>query len=118
MDIAGPAEPEKAPHEITPGNINHNPTEGQKEAGNYLKDRIKIDGNRIALENHDGSVRSGTDQDGNKWQSEMHGHYGYFERTEGRDGDQVDVVVKPGTETSPKVFVVDQVDPKTSYNFV
>ena len=43
----------------------------------------------------------------------MHGHYGYFKRTKGNDGDHVDVVVAPGATESPKVFVVDQVDPET-----
>jgi hypothetical protein len=43
----------------------------------------------------------------------MNGHYGYFERTEGKDGDQIDVFIKPDTISSSKVYIVDQVDPKT-----
>ncbi len=88
------------------------PTEAQKEAGNYKKGHIKLQGLDIALENPKGSTRSGTDQDGRAWQSTMAHDYGYIKRTQGADGDHVDVFIgdKPESET---VYVVDQVDPKT-----
>ncbi|WP_257498006.1 LPD38 domain-containing protein [Aeromonas media] len=88
------------------------PTEAQKEAGNYKKGHIKLQGLDIALENPKGSTRSGTDQDGKAWQSTMAHDYGYIKRTLGADGDHVDVFIgdKPDSET---VYVVDQVDPKT-----
>ncbi|MCV9380503.1 PLxRFG domain-containing protein [Aeromonas hydrophila] len=88
------------------------PTEAQKEAGNYKKGHIKLQGLDIALENPKGSTRSGTDQDGKAWQSTMTHDYGYIKRTLGADGDHVDVFIgdKPDSET---VYVVDQVDPKT-----
>lgn len=89
------------------------PTDGQKEAGNYRKGHIRIEGHDISIENPDGSVRSGVDNDGNAWESRMTGHYGYIKRTTGKDGDNVDVVVAPGATASPKIFVVDQVDPET-----
>ncbi|MBI9090708.1 MAG: hypothetical protein JEZ12_15940 [Desulfobacterium sp.] len=92
------------------------PTEKQKEAGNYKKGHIKIQGFDISIENPDGSTRSGVDAQGNAWESRMHGHYGYFKRTLGNDGDHVDVVVAPGATDSPKIFVVDQVDPE-SFDF-
>lgn len=93
--------------------VNLKPTEKQKATGNYKKAKMEIDGLKIAIENPAGSTRRGTDEDGNEWSSQMVGHYGYFQRSEGKDGDQVDVFVKPGTVTSPKVFVVDQINPKT-----
>ncbi|MGU5529397.1 LPD38 domain-containing protein [Aeromonas caviae] len=88
------------------------PTEAQKEAGNYKKGHIKLQGLDIALENPKGSTRSGTDPDGKAWQSTMAHDYGYIKRTQGADGDHVDVFIgdKPDSET---VYVVDQVDPKT-----
>lgn len=88
------------------------PTEAQKEAGNYKKGHIKLQGLDIALENPKGSTRSGTDQDGRAWHSTMAHDYGYIKRTLGADGDHVDVFIgdKPDSET---VYVVDQVDPKT-----
>ena len=88
------------------------PTEAQKEAGNYKKGHLKLQGLDIALENPKGSTRSGTDQDGKAWQSTMAHDYGYIKRTLGADGDHVDVFIgdKPDSET---VYVVDQVDPIT-----
>lgn len=88
------------------------PTEAQKEAGNYKKGHLTLQGLDIALENPKGSTRSGTDPDGKAWQSTMAHDYGYIKRTQGADGDHVDVFIgdKPDSET---VYVVDQVDPKT-----
>lgn len=111
LTTPAPSEPvrqiEAARAEIAP-----EPTEAQKEAGNYKKGHLKLKGLDIALENPKGSTRSGTDQDGKAWQSTMAHDYGYIKRTLGADGDHVDVFIgdKPDSET---VYVVDQVDPKT-----
>ncbi len=88
------------------------PTEAQKEAGNYKKGHLTLQGLDIALENPKGSTRSGTDQDGRAWQSTMAHDYGYIKRTQGADGDHVDVFIGDKPE-SEMVYVVDQVDPKT-----
>ncbi len=88
------------------------PTEAQKEAGNYKKGHLTLLGLDIALENPKGSTRSGTDQDGRPWQSTMTHDYGYIKRTQGADGDHVDVFIGDKPE-SEMVYVVDQVDPKT-----
>ncbi|MGS4907468.1 LPD38 domain-containing protein [Aeromonas sp. 25-248] len=88
------------------------PTEAQKEAGNYKKGHLTLQGLDIALENPKGSTRSGTDQDGRAWQSTMAHDYGYIKRTLGADGDHVDVFIGDKPE-SEMVYVVDQVDPKT-----
>ncbi|MDM5134081.1 hypothetical protein OB953_00450 [Aeromonas salmonicida] len=88
------------------------PTEAQKEAGNYKKGHLTLQGLDIALENPKGSTRSGTDQDGKAWQSTMAHDYGYIKRTLGADGDHVDVFIGDQTD-SETVYVVDQVDPKT-----
>ncbi|MGY3876476.1 LPD38 domain-containing protein [Aeromonas enteropelogenes] len=88
------------------------PTEAQKEAGNYKKGHITLQGLDITLENTKGSTRTGTDQDGRTWQSTLAHDYGYIKRTSGTDGDQVDVFIgdQPDSET---VFVVDQIDPRS-----
>lgn len=44
--------------------VNTEPTEGQKEAGNYKKGHVRIDGLDITIENPKGSKRSGKDADG------------------------------------------------------
>lgn len=106
-----PSEPvqqiEAARAEVAPA-----PTDVQKEAGNYKKGHLTLQGLDIALENPKGSTRSGTDQNGKAWQSTMAHDYGYIKRTLGADGDHVDVFIgdQPDSET---VYVVDQVDPKT-----
>lgn len=93
--------------------VDTNPSEAQKEAGNYKMGHVNVQGFDITIENPRGSVRSGTDKNGKTWSIEMQNHYGYFKRTEGKDGDHIDVFVGPNPE-SQKVFVVDQVEPGTT----
>ncbi|MGL6537834.1 hypothetical protein ACSZNQ_13045 [Aeromonas hydrophila] len=92
--------------------VDSEPSQAQKEAGNYKKGHLKLHGLDIALENPKGSTRSGTDSQGNVWQSTMAHDYGYIKRTEGADGDHVDVFIGDQPD-SDQVYVVDQVDPKT-----
>jgi hypothetical protein len=100
---------------LSPLNDLPEPTEAMKEAGNYRKAHVKIKGLDIAIENPRGSTRSGTASDGKKWEVKMHSHYGYIKRTEGADGDQVDVFIGPNPE-SDKVFIVDQINPDGSFD--
>lgn len=83
------------------------PTDAQKHAGNYKKHHVKLHGLDIAVENPKGSERSGVDPEGKAWSSILPAHYGYVKRTEGADGDHVDVYIGPH-EASDQVFVVDQ----------
>lgn len=91
------------------------PTQAQKEAGNYKLGRVRIGGMDIAVENPQGSVRRGSARDGTPWETPMRDHYGYFNGTTAADGDKLDVFIKPGTapDFDGTVFVVDQVDPGT-----
>lgn len=93
------------------------PTEGQKQAGNYKKGLVNINGLRISIENPEGSTRSGTDPDGTPWETTMTGaHYGYIKGTSGKDRDHIDVFIRPGIEPqdpTDRVYVVDQIDPQT-----
>ncbi len=66
----------------------------------------------IRLENLKGSTRSGADSDGNAWSVTMPAHYGEFARTEGADGDPVDVFVGPNRH-APKAYVIHLQDPVT-----
>jgi hypothetical protein len=97
-----------SPHNETPV-----PTQAQIDAANYKMGHVKIDGLDISVENPQGSKRSGIGFDGKPFETELKSHYGYIKGTVGKDKDHVDVFVKPGTESSPKVFVVDQIDPNT-----
>lgn len=85
------------------------PTDAQKEAGNYKKGRITVQGLDISVENPRGSARSGKRPDGSTWAHTMSDHYGYIKRTTGADGEQIDVYVGPNPE-SQRVFVVDQLN--------
>lgn len=87
--------------------VDTDPTEGQKRAGNYKKGHVTILGYSITIENPKGSFRKGVDADGNEWKSKMHNDYGYFNRTVGYDGDAIDVFIGP-KPSSEKIFVVDQ----------
>lgn len=98
----------------SPKNDLPQPTDAQKKAGNYKKGKISLHGLNISIENPKGSTRSGTDRDGKKWSVEMKYHYGDFKRTEGNDGDNVDVFLSDDAEnTNHPVFVVDQINPKS-----
>lgn len=92
--------------------VDQNPTEAQKEAGNYKKGHVKVDGFDITIENPKGSVRSGKDADGKEWSVTMNNDYGYIRGTEGVDGDHIDVFLSDNPEQG-NVYVIDQVNQKT-----
>lgn len=95
--------------------VNTNPTEAQKEAGNYKKGHIKIGGFDITIENPKGSERSGVDDNGQPWSVTMNNSYGYIRGTEGVDGDHVDVFLSD-QPSSGKVYVIDQVKEDGSFD--
>jgi hypothetical protein len=97
--------------EVT-GQTNPTPTVAQKAAGNYSKEHLKVHGLDISIENKAGSERSGTDATGKPWSVQMPSDYGYIRETEGKDKDHIDVYVGPNPQ-GDKVWVVNQVDPKT-----
>jgi N12 class adenine-specific DNA methylase len=92
--------------------VDTEPTDAQKEAGNYQKGHVTLHGLDITLENPVGSTRSGTAKDGTPWEVTMPADYGYIKRTEGADGDHVDVYLGPNP-ASEKAFIVYQKDPET-----
>ena len=87
-----------------------NPTEAQKEAGNYKKGHVRIGQFNITVENPKGSVRRGTDANGNPWETTMQNTYGYIRGTEGVDGDHIDVFLTNDIDgwNGRRVYVVDQ----------
>ena len=85
-----------------------NPTDAQKEAGNYKKGHVKVDGFDITIENAKGSTRSGKDADGKEWSVTMNNTYGYIRGTEGVDGDHIDIYLSDDPSNG-NVFVIDQV---------
>ena len=87
-----------------------NPTEAQKEAGNYRKGHVRIGQFDITVENPKGSVRRGVDADGKAWEHTMRNTYGYIRGTEGVDGDHIDVFLTNDIDgwSGRRVYVVDQ----------
>lgn len=106
------AELDRAALDRAAANAEASPSEAQKDAGNYRKSHVKAFGLDISIENPKGSQRTGKSPDGEAWQTEMPAHYGYVKRTEGADGDQVDVYLGDDL-SSDRAFIVDQVDPAT-----
>jgi len=89
-------------------------TEPQKEAGNYKKAHVKINGLEISIENPVGTIRTGKAPDGSEWRTPMKADYGYIRGTVGKDKDHLDVFIKPKYRGGDgPVFVVNQVDPET-----
>ena len=95
--------------------VDTNPTEAQKEAGNYKKGHIKVDGFNVTIEQPKGSIRRGKDANGKEWESEMHNTYGYIRGTESVDGDHIDIFLSDNP-TEGNVFVVDQVNKDGSFD--
>jgi hypothetical protein len=83
------------------------PTDAQKEAGNYAKGHVRLHGFDITIENAKGNTRSGEGKDGKKWSVKMPAAYGYIKGTKGKDKDHIDVYVGPD-EKSEAVYVIDQ----------
>ncbi|NDW19419.1 hypothetical protein D0T53_10935 [Dysgonomonas sp. 216] len=94
---------------------NTNPTDAQKEAGNYKKGKVTIQGLDISIEQPRGSERTGTDESGKQWSVTMNNAYGYIRKTKGKDGDHIDVFLGANPE-SKTVFVVDQVNQDSSFD--
>lgn len=88
------------------------PSAAAIEAGNYKHGHISLHGLGITIENDKGSIRRGVGPNGKAWSVRMPAIYGYFKRTEGADGDHVDVYVGPSPH-SRKVWVIDQKDANT-----
>ena len=89
---------------------NVDPTEKQKEAGNYKMAHIRIEGMPISIENPKGSYRTYKKDDGSEGKIKMKNHYGYFTNTtaQGKDRDAVDVFIGPNVDEFDYVYVIDQ----------
>lgn len=95
--------------------VDTSPTEAQKEAGNYKKGHIKLDGYDITIENPKGSVRSGKYANGQEWSITMNNDYGYIRGTKAVDGDHIDIFLSDNPSEG-NVFVVDQLNEKGEFD--
>ena len=92
--------------------VNTEPSDAQKAAGNYRKAHVRLGGLDIAIETPRGATRSGVDPDGQPWSVTQPADYGYIKRSQGADGDQLDVYVGPDPQAQ-QVYVIDQRDANT-----
>jgi hypothetical protein len=107
-DAGGKAQAVNKAAAVAAASTDRVPTEKEKESGDYVKGSFKIDGLKFQIENAKGSVRAK-----GEWSVVMPAHYGEIVGTEGTDGDPVDAYVGPNPGGADKVWVVDQIDPKT-----
>lgn len=96
----------------SPLNDTPQPTDAQKESGEYAKGRIEFTGLRLSvdIENPAGSAREGIDEQGEPWRNVLRDHYGDVVGTIGADGDPLDVFVVPGLPSDWKgeIYVINQ----------
>ena len=116
--IDGNEQPLSAKIEAASAEVNTDPTEAQKDAGNYKKGHVQVGTFDITIEQPQGSVRKGTDADGKQWESKMNNTYGYIRGAVGVDGDHIDVFLSNDIDgwNGRKVFVVDQYNPDGSFD--
>ena len=93
--------------------VDQNATPDQIKGGSAQLGHMVVQGLPISIENPKGSERRDLNHEPPQWVvPSMPAAYGYVKRTEGADGDQVDVYVGDIPE-SRQVWVVDQIDPAT-----
>lgn len=98
--------------------VNTNPTDAQKSAGNYKKGHVQVGTFDVTIENPAGSVRSGVDADGKQRSNTMHNTYGYIRGTVGVDGDHIDVYLSSDIDgwNGRRVFVMDVYNPDGTFD--
>ena len=104
---------EKA-HEAATSPLNNlpEPTQAQKEAGNYKKGAINFQGLDISIENPKGSVRSGVDEIGQPWTTTLPAHYGYLKGVTGADKDHLDISHRAKIRKAQKSLLLTSKIPK------
>jgi inorganic pyrophosphatase len=80
-----------------------------------VKHVVDFNGLPIHIEIEKGETKSGVGPDGKSWEHEYQVPYGEILKTEGRDGDPVDIYLGPDT-SSTRVFIVHQLDPQGNFD--
>lgn len=107
---ATPVQAAAAAAATSPANDVPDATPAQREAGNFKVGRMKVAGMDVSIE-YPAGVKRKPDH------KELTRPYGYFRRTEGKDGDHVDVFLGDrANDPSLPVFVIDQVDQGGKYD--
>lgn len=81
----------------------------KKHAG-AAKRQTTFDGLQLKIEYDPGEIRAGVNKKtGEKWERKMHASYGYIPRTNGHDGEAVDIYLAKDPKPGAPVVVVHQV---------
>lgn len=106
---------EAAAHEAATSQSNDlpEPTDAQKEAGNYRVGHVRVSGLDVSIENPKGSTRKGKADAAKPWKVTMPAHYGYIKGTKGADGDHVDLFIGDRGDNG-RFWIIDQTTPDGS----
>lgn len=99
----------------SPLNDRPEPTDAQKEAGNYAKGHVRISGLDVSIENPKGSIRRSKADAPTPWEVTMPGHYGYIRGSTGADGDHVDLFIGDKGDTGD-FWVINQNRPDGTFD--
>lgn len=80
-----------------------------------MKNVMNFKGLPIIIENAVGSVRTGIDKFGERWQTKFFYPYGYIFGTKGADKEGVDCFIG-SNPTSNKVFIIHQTDGEKNFD--
>lgn len=94
----------------SPTNDLPEPTDAQKEAGNYKKGHVRISGLDVTIENPKGSTRRSKADAPKPWEVTMPAHYGYIKGTTGADGDHVDLFIGDKGDNG-RFWIINQTTP-------
>ena len=118
LEFVGYKTEEKAPEEAkapvsAAADQQQAPSKEAIEEGNYPLTGADFQGIHVAIENPAGSVRSGTDANGNKWEIQLKDNYGSMPNVKGADKDHLDVFTPVGLTKEQEAktkyaYVVDQ----------
>lgn len=61
----------------------------------------------VVIEQEPGSIREGVSEQGKPWKTTFHYAYGYIQRTNGADGEEIDCFIGPNPYAS-NVYVIHQ----------
>lgn len=83
---------------------------GKRVATDSVKKRVKWHGIQLLVDRPKGFTMEGTDSSGNKWTRTYQVDYGYIPKTDGGDGEGLDVFIGPDTSADTVWWVTQKKD--------
>ena len=79
---------------------------GRKVSPDSVKKTVEVQGFRVKIDRPKGLVMTGQDREGKAWSRTYRYDYGFLPKTEGGDGDGVDVFVGPDPSSTTSFWAV------------